>query len=398
GGLNRYYELIPQLTELHRSLDRTSTGRIEDYFQLRAMHFGLLAYVGAMNGAVQSTETGASGAFSHYVRGAQIRRYVDGYAERLLQVRLDVGEADVALLARRARATTIGSGSAVVLLIMVMVGFSMLFSRTVTRPIVSLAKAAQEISGGNLDAAIIRVKTSDEIQILADAFAAMQRNVKQLIHDLQGKRELELQTARLSHSLREAQLLGLQSQINPHFLFNTLNTISRTALFEGASETTNLIQSLAQVFRYMLQEPHATVTLEDELQVVEEYVMLQRHRFHERLEFVLNCRIDARSVSIPALTVQPLVENAIRHGIEPREEGGKVTVDCGLEDSSVVITVADTGMGIASIPDALDGPVDHIGLRNVKTRLGLLHGDDLRFDVSSLPGSGTVITIRFPAQ
>jgi len=279
-----------------------------------------------------------------------------------------------------------------------MVGFSMLFSRTVTRPIVSLAQTAQEISGGNLDAAIIRVETSDEIQILADAFATMQRNVKQLIHDVQGKRELELHTARLSHSLREAQLLGLQSQINPHFLFNTLNTISRTALFEGASETTNLIQSLAQVFRYMLQEPHTTVSLEDELQVVEEYIMLQRHRFHERLEFVLNCRVDARLVSIPALTVQPLVENAIRHGIEPREEGGTVTVDCGLEGSSVVITVADTGVGIASIPDALNGPVDHIGLRNVKTRLGLLHGDDLRFDVSSPPDGGTVVTIRFPAQ
>ena len=402
SDLASYRALVPTIWELHRTLNQSRTGELEDYFQLRAIQFGLLAYVDTMARAVAAADEGigdgAGDAYGLYVHAERIRSYVDGYAERLLQVRLEVGDAFATALARRARAVTVGAGSAVALLIAVMFGFAFAFSRTVTRPIILLAHSAHEIAEGNLDAPIIRVTTRDEIGTLAEAFLRMQRNVKELIHDVQDKHELEVRAARLSQSLREAQLLGLQSQINPHFLFNTLNTISRTALFEGATETTDLIQSLAHVFRYMLQEPHTTVTLEDELNIVEEYVTLQRHRFHERLEFSLSCEIDARSVSIPALTIQPLVENAIRHGIEPSEEGGTVRVRCTLVDSHVVIEVADTGVGMDSVAAALDQTSERIGLRNVKTRLKLLHGDALRFDVESTPGRGTMISIRFPAQ
>lgn len=391
-ALDRHTEIVPTLWSLYRSLESSRSVEIEDYFQLRAISFGLLAYIGSIDRAA------ATDAYSELVRAMQIRRYVDDYAERLLQVRLDVGEAEVQTLTRRVRAATIGSGSAIGLLLAVMIGSAFLFSRTVTRPIISLAHTAHEIAGGNLSAPTPQVSSGDEIETLADAFALMQHNIQELIHDVQGKRELEVRTARLSQSLREAQLLGLQSQINPHFLFNTLNTVSRTALFEGATETTDLIQSLARVFRYMLQEPHTTVTLHDELAIVEEYVTLQRHRFQERLEFALECEVDPHDVSIPALTLQPLVENAIRHGIEPREEGGMVSVDCRLVDSHVVITVADSGVGMDTADETTRRSSDHIGLRNVRARLELLHGDALDFSVHSTPGSGTSVRIAFPAE
>jgi sensor histidine kinase YesM len=184
--------------------------------------------------------------------------------------------------------------------------------------------------------------------------------------------------------------------MNPHFLFNTLNTISRTAMFEDASETTDLIRSLARVFRYMLQEPHATVTLKEELQIVEEYVKLQRHRFHERLSFVLHCEVDPVAVRIPALTLQPLVENAIRHGIEPKEEGGTVTVTCRMAADRMSIAVADDGVGMEHPTSEPTG--DHIGLNNVHTRLQLLHGDELEFSFLSEVGVGTTVTIAFPAE
>ena len=396
--LNLYYELIPSLADLHRTLVRSPSEEVEDYFQLRAIQFGLLAYTTSMNRAASVVGTDEGAPYSHFVRGTRIGRYVDGYAERLLQVRLDVAETDVETLAKRARLATLGAGSATTLLVLVMIAFAVVFSRTVTRPVISLAHSAHEIAEGNLNAPIIKVSTHDEIATLADAFAHMQRNIKELIHDVQGKHELEVRTARLSQSLREAQLLGLQSQINPHFLFNTLNTISRTALFEGASETTDLIQSLARVFRYMLQEPHTTVSLEDELSIVEEYVTLQRHRFHERLSFSLTNEIDEGTVSMPALTIQPLVENAIRHGIEPQEEGGSVSVHCGRDDSHIVIKVCDTGVGMGSVDQALGTASGHIGVSNVRTRLELLHGDSLVFHVNSTPGKGTDVTIRFPAQ
>ncbi|MFP4552041.1 MAG: histidine kinase [Spirochaetales bacterium] len=394
--LAEYEAHVSQLRQLVSFLNRTRTDELEDYFQLRAIRFALGAYLRTMEEAQRLRPSEPSAAFARFLRGARIKEYIDGYAEQLLQVRLEVGEAQVETLSRQARLVAALSASVLALLIAAMMLFALLFSRTVTRPIVRLAYTAHEMAGGNLNTPIIEVSSRDEIQTLAEAFATMQENISRLIEDVQGKRELELRTARLSESLRAAQLLGLQAQINPHFLFNTLNTIARTALFEGASETTELIHSLAHVFRYMLQETTATVTIADEIQIVEEYVKLQRNRFHERLRFSLTVDDAALPVSVPALTVQPLVENAIRHGIEPQEEGGEVTVTCTREAGRLTIVIADTGVGmpIQEVPE--QGPNTHIGLHNVKTRLELLHGDELLFVLVSKPGTGTTVTISFP--
>ena len=394
--LAEYEAHVPQLWQLASFLDSTRTEEIEDYFQLRAIRFALGAYLRTMEESQKLRPSEPSAAFASFLRASRIKEYIDGYAQQLLQVRLEVGEEQLATLSRQARLVAALSASVVALLIAAMMLFALVFSRTVTRPIVSLAYTAHEMASGNLNTPIIEVRSGDEIETLAQAFATMQENISRLIEDVQGKRELELRTARLSESLREAQLLGLQAQINPHFLFNTLNTIARTALFEGASETTELIHSLAHVFRYMLQETTATATLADEIQIVEEYVKLQRNRFHERLRFSLSVDQAALEVSIPALTVQPLVENAIRHGIEPQEEGGEVTVTCTREAGQLTIVVADTGIGMPSEKVREQGPTTHIGLHNVKTRLELLHGSELMFTLVSKPGVGTTVTISFP--
>ena len=123
--------------------------------------------------------------------------------------------------------------------------------------------------------------------------------------------------------MKEARFGALQSQVNPHFLFNTLNTISRTAMFENAEKTVKLTRTLANLFRYRLRQKSVIVPLSQELHIVGEYVYLQKVRFGDRLEYVEIVSDECKTVPVPILLFQPLVENAIIHGIEPKVKGGK---------------------------------------------------------------------------
>jgi sensor histidine kinase YesM len=396
--LTEYESELPRIWALYRQIQSSATNLLEDYFQTRAIQFGLLEYFSTVDRALSEQRAGTAGAYATFVRAQRIAAYVDSYAERLLEVRFDVGESELSQLSRRATTITVASGAVMLLLVVAMIAFAFVFARTVTRPITELARTAHAIAEGDLDAPLVEVRTRDEVSTLAEAFSVMQRNIKRLIDDLEGKRELEIRAARLSESLREAQLAGLQAQINPHFLFNTLNAIARTSLFEGAKSTTDLIQSLARVFRYMLQQSSATVSLRDELRIAEEYVKLQKQRFHERLEFNLTCDMDPDTVQLPALTLQPLIENAIRHGIEPSERGGAVSIVCTRTDNLIRITVADTGEGMhaESLPHGPHDAGNGVGLRNVRARLELLFGEQLEFEITSQPRMGTTVTMSFP--
>src|SRR5690606_1693838 len=120
-----------------------------------------------------------------------------------------------------------------------------------------------------------------------------------------------------------------QSQINPHFLFNTLNIIARTSMFEGADKTTKLIQSMSQIFRYNLQASDKAVSLKTELNILQEYIFIQNYRFGSRINIEIRCKeqeLPVNEILIPSLTIQPLVENSIVHGLEVLEEGGQVRI------------------------------------------------------------------------
>ena len=131
---------------------------------------------------------------------------------------------------------------------------------------------------------------------------------------------------RTKRELEKARYNALQSQINPHFLFNTLNTISRTALFENAPSTVDLIDNLAAVFRYTLKH-NEDVTLAEEIQFIREYLTIQQYRFKERLSFSILLGEELKEMRIPPLILQPLVENAMIHGLEPKVEGGSIAIE-----------------------------------------------------------------------
>jgi two-component system, LytTR family, sensor kinase len=200
--------------------------------------------------------------------------------------------------------------------------------------------------------------------------------------------------------LLEARLDALQRQINPHFLFNTLNSIASLVRFRP-EQARELIVKLANILRKMLQEHDAFVPLRDELATTDDYLSIEIARFGaEKLTVAREIDPHTLEIPVPSMLLQPLVENSIKHGLEPRIAGGVITLRSRLEHGKLVIEVEDDGVGIAPGRAHTSGVLQGtgIGMKNVRERLEVLYGDAALFEVMSRPGRGTKVTLAFPAQ
>jgi two-component system LytT family sensor kinase len=199
--------------------------------------------------------------------------------------------------------------------------------------------------------------------------------------------------------LLEARLDALQRQINPHFLFNTLNSIASLVRFRP-EQARELIVKLANILRKMLQEHDAFVPLRDEIATTDDYLSIEVARFGaEKLTVAKEIDPATLEIPVPSMLLQPLVENSIKHGLEPRIAGGSVTLRSRLDQGILIIEVEDDGVGIAPGRTHSSGVLQGsgIGMKNVRERLEVLYGGSALFDVTSRPGRGTKVTIAFPA-
>ena len=209
---------------------------------------------------------------------------------------------------------------------------------------------------------------------------------------------LEIKLEEQKRLLLEARLDALQRQINPHFLFNTLNSIASLVRIkpELAREMT---VKLANILRALLKDHDSYVPLSDELKFTDDYLDIEVVRFGaEKLR--VKKEIDPRTLDIlvPSILLQPLIENSIKHGLEPRLKGGTVTLRSQLNGDRVRIEVADDGVGMGNRPtSALRRNGAGIGMKNVQERLDVLYGNQASFSVVSNPGRGTLVSIDIPA-
>ncbi|MBD0379974.1 sensor histidine kinase [Paenibacillus sedimenti] len=277
-------------------------------------------------------------------------------------------------------------------------------SRSVTGPVSRLVGTAQRISKGNLHMDPLPSRSSDELGILSDVFSQMVSNLKVLM----AKEKANSEKDRL---VKELELQALQSQINPHFLFNSLNVLSKMALLEGAEQTSDLIVSMSSLIRYRLSKLDAPVTLREELNHVRQYVSIQQARFRDRIRFVMDIDEYVLQTHIPALTVQPLVENAFVHGIEGMEQGAVIRLEISRDADYVRITVSDNGTGMREEvrqallklePGNLGGddnkPSTGLGTRNVFKRLQIFYDRTDLVEIQSEAGKGTAVTLRIPLE
>ena len=222
---------------------------------------------------------------------------------------------------------------------------------------------------------------------------------RQLMEEIQSKADLET-------LLRATELRALQSQVNPHFLFNTLNTIARLALLEGANRTQEIVYALSDLLRNNLRDIEELRTLEEEVKSITDYLTIQRVRFGDRIKAIINVEPQLLNTRVPALTLQPLVENAIIHGIEPKKEGGEVEINAFVEGACLTLVVSDTGIGVtqdrinmifrAERRKTTKGQTTGLGVINVHKRIQHYFGNEYGIAMESEVGKGTTIYIRLP--
>ncbi len=200
----------------------------------------------------------------------------------------------------------------------------------------------------------------------------------------------------------EAQLVALRAQINPHFLFNSLNTIV-SLIGERPDEAEEVVEHLAAIFRYILRiGSRSFVTMEDEFELIGHYLSIEQTRFGSSLNVEQVLDPQSRQIPVPAFAVQTLVENAVKHGIAKRRGGGTLRIACRRgDDGATEVVVADTGVGISDLFDQADGVENAqsffgVGLRNVSARLEQLYGRGDLLHIASAQGEGTTATLRLP--
>jgi two-component system sensor histidine kinase YesM len=273
--------------------------------------------------------------------------------------------------------------------------------RQLTKPIMQLAKTAERVETGNLDVRS-QVTGQDEIGRLGLSFDRMLDRIKEMIRQIEWEQDRK----------RMAELELLQAQINPHFLFNTLNSIRLQVMMKGEKEIAEIIGSLSTLLRMTINRNNEFLTLYEEVSTVEQYMKLMNFRHHENVQFTTNLASDTLLATIPRFTLQPLIENAYLHGL--RQKHGHIAVCSWKQGHMLYISVQDDGVGmseeeLSAVKSMLaetgmrgepfggaSSRISGIGLKNVNERLRMIYGDAYELELESAPGKGMKLTLRLP--
>ena len=286
-----------------------------------------------------------------------------------------------------------------VLIVIITVVFSIVLSyilaKKITKPINQLVLIMQDLSKGDFNARVDEVENRD-IQVLSDGFNKMSYHIKQLMDNLRKK----------DYESANARFLALQAQINPHFLYNTLETIRSIAIRNQVESIADMAKSMADIFRYSVDSTKEEVILKDELKHVKNYINIQKIRYKERLNVEFNIDESLLNYKIIKLVIQPLVENAIYHGIDMKKEAGKLCIECSKFEDKVLISVSDNGIGIKkqdleelrkNLENSIDRKINKsIGLINVNSRLKLYYGENCSLSIESDYDIGTKVYFKIP--
>ncbi len=267
-------------------------------------------------------------------------------------------------------------------------------SRSITDPIVAMNARVEQIGGGDLSAHT-PVETDDtSLSMLSTG-----------IEDMAGRLSTQIELNRQEQiRLRDIELSLIQAQINPHFLYNTLDAIVWLIEIGKNDQAEQMVTHLSSYFRSFLSDGKDIVTIAEEKTHIQSYLEIQQVRYRDILEY--DIRIDPliEDNKLPKLTLQPLVENAIYHGLKPKRGKGMITVTGIAKDNEIVLTVSDTGAGMDKEEldklrqRVIDEDTTSFGLISVYKRLRLLYGDECRLDIDSTPGEGTSISIHIPGK
>ncbi|HEY9594720.1 MAG TPA: sensor histidine kinase [Spirochaetia bacterium] len=341
---------------------------------------------------------------------ARLRGYIRSECSSLLSSYMEMVNTQVASVrAGLDRSSNICTAALLVILLAYIV-LALSLNGQVSRPVHTLVESLTRFADGQLDIPPIEASGNREIATLIGSFNGMTVQIRGLVDGMRRAAEMEnelrrqeIRTLEMENTLKQSELENLQARINPHFLFNALNTVSALAEIEGAGETKGAVESLGRLLRANLRASRTVVPLGEELESAEHYLRFQKMRFGSRLDYVIRCEEGIRDMVVPGMILQPFVENAVIHGLEPKETGGTVTINACQGDGELTILVADDGMGFDPVRPDLDrlsdageeGGRHHLGIQNVSRRLELIYERRV-ITLESVPGAGTRVTIHLP--
>jgi len=290
----------------------------------------------------------------------------------------------------------------VVLCILLSILLAYLFSSVFSRRIQFLKDRMHNVAAGNFELTE-EIKGTDEIFDLYEDLKKMVDRMQMLINDAY-KAKIQSESFKLNQV--EAEFKALASQINPHFLYNTLETIRMKAFVNNDKETADLVKKLGKFMRRCLEVKDGMVTLESELEFTKSYLELQSARFGDRVSYNIYCEVD-RQYKILPLIIQPIVENAFVHGIEGAKSNGRINIKVFYRGETVLIEVSDNGNGIepdrlrillAKLEENDTSSGKSIGLTNVNKRIKMYHGEQYGMSVETVLGKGTTIRLTIPRE
>ncbi|NLK27380.1 MAG: sensor histidine kinase [Clostridiales bacterium] len=288
----------------------------------------------------------------------------------------------------------------ILMLVVVVVGalfFSVMISNSISKPIKSLSRITNQVAKGDLSVRS-NITKGVEVKMLSDSLNIMIEKLSNLI-----------ETVKIEQTnLREAELKLLQEQINPHFLYNTLDTITWLAEAGKSKEVVDVVGSLSHYFRTSLSKGKDMVSLREEELHVRSYLQIQRLRYEDILTYEIAIDEELGSFRIPKITLQPLVENALYHGIKNKRGMGKISIHGRIEEDKIILTVRDNGVGMTEerLQQVMEGinnrreehKKDFYGLYNVNARLNLHFGPQYGLSIKSTYMEGSEVTVTIPCS
>ncbi|MCK5811899.1 MAG: sensor histidine kinase [Clostridiales bacterium] len=268
---------------------------------------------------------------------------------------------------------------------LIALGSSIVFSRRVVSPLKKLERAMEQVDQGNLNQTVI-VKGSKEAESLATYYTNMMIKIKKLLTEIKEKEMV----------LRSSELQVLYSQINPHFLYNTLDTILWAAEFKDSEKVIDLTKALATFFRLSLHGGSEITTINEEIEHVKQYLFIQKQRYQDKLTYEIKTDDTLLAIKIPKLILQPIVENSIYHGIKELVGIGKITITVTKKNKDILFTITDNGVGFDVTKkhgDSSSLKLGGVGLSNIDKRLKLYYGNDYGVTVISEKNKETTVIL-----
>ncbi len=359
-------------------------------------------------------------------RGRNVTKYKDtyGHAEKIYKyLQSNIHSMNTTVFLRNSQNYSVLRSSlnflvwvSIVLLCAVMavaIGWIVFMTRNITKPLIELANAANEIALGNIEVDFPIVDTGDEVSTVAKACNKMIDSIRAYIQETRENYERENKLIEneliMKNDLKEAQLKYLQAQINPHFLFNSLNAGAQLAMMEGAEKACIFIQNMADFFRYNVRKMDKDTTLQEELNLVDNYIYILNVRFSGDIHY--HKQIDERlvDISMPSMILQPIIENAVNHGIREMEGMGEIHLSVYSEEDKICIKAEDNGKGID--PDTaakiIRGESAHsnsqrdsagIGMDNVINRLRRYYNTEHVISIRRRESGGTEVILYIPKE